>query len=220
LIKTLRTKKNINPYINKIKEFEGIVLSASDIARSGREFKFKLPVSIDVGCGNGEYLVDLASKNPERSYLGFELQYKEIYRTALKIKKLGLDNCKVVNMDAKDIPSLFKKDEIADVVILFPDPWPKRKQKKHRLIDKAYIKDLLSCMIRGGLIQLRTDNDDYFVQMLDVFHSLADEKKVGILELSRDFHVSEDAEREYITPFERIFLRQGLMINYMLVRSL
>jgi len=212
----LRVKKFSNPYIKRIKEFDGIVLSMDDLLCSRRGFNF--PVCIDIGCGNGEYLVDVAAKNPDKFYIGFERQYKEVYRTASKIKKLGLNNCKVASTDAKDIPAFFKKNEIADVFILFPDPWPKARQKKKRLINKDYIKSLLSNMIKGSYIKFRTDNDDYFSIMLSVVYDLSLEGEVRILELSRDFRSTRTGADEYITPFERIFMRQGLLINYMLVQ--
>ncbi|MCX6111839.1 MAG: tRNA (guanosine(46)-N7)-methyltransferase TrmB [Proteobacteria bacterium] len=208
----MKTKRFKNPYIDEIAKFEEVISGEEDFLK--RKSSFVYPVILDIGCGNGEVLVDLASKNPGKFYLGFELQYKEVYRTVQKIKKLDLKNCKVVKVEAEKIPELFDSDQICEVNIFFPDPWPKTRQKKNRLIKKTYIDALITRMRKESTIKIKTDNDDYFVQILTVLHSIASEKKIEILELTRDYHSSAVRKNEYITPFERIFLKQGFLINY------
>jgi len=213
----LRNSRFKNPYIDEIAKFEHVIVSEEDFSKEKSSFVF--PVVLDIGCGNGEVLVDLASKNPGKFYLGFELQYKEVYRTASKIQRMSLKNCKVLRISGDIIPRLFDKGEIGDVNIFFPDPWPKTRQKKNRLIKKEYIKNLINKIKPGSLIKVKTDNDDYFMQILDVFHSLSKESYIELLELTRDYHHSSCCNGQYITPFERIFLRQGLLINYLCSRT-
>ena len=209
-------KRFSNPYVEKIKEFDGIVFDKHSITTVIT--KNSLPLVLDIGCGNGEYLTDIASKNPDNFYIGFELQYKEVYRAALKIQKARLENCVVVNMDATEIPLLFEDGALLGAFILFPDPWPKTKQRKNRLVKQSYVLSLASKINKGGFIKIRTDNDDYFQHMLK---SLYDEDVKKILEvqtLSRDYHHSIRENTEYITPFERIFLRDGCLINYIFLK--
>jgi len=216
LIGTLRNKRFSNPYVEKVKEFDGIVLNEYSIVNAIN--KNPLPLILDIGCGNGEYLTDLASKNPHNFYLGFERQFKEVHRTALKIQKAGLKNCVVASMDASGIPALFNEKGLSGIFILFPDPWPKTKQKKNRLVQKQYLIELASKIIKGGFIKIRTDNDDYFLHMLKILY---DEEIKKILEtqiVSRDYHHSIREKDEYITPFERIFLRDGALINYVFLK--
>ena len=208
----MRIRKFKNPYIDEITKFVEVISDEEDFL--GRRSSFVYPVVLDIGCGNGEVLVHLASSNHDKFYLGFELQYKEVYRTVKKIKELKLDNCKVVRVDAEKIPELFDKGQIAEVNIFFPDPWTKTSQKKHRLIKKSYIDALVVKMNKGSLINIKTDNDDYFLQILDAIHAEMLNGKVKILELTRDYNNSNLRKGEYITPFERIFIRQGLLINY------
>jgi len=212
----LSIKRFKNPYIDQISRFGEVISSEEDLL--SRKSSFVFPVILDIGCGNGEVLVDSASKNPDKFYLGFELQYKEVYRTTLKIDRLGLKNCNVARVDAEKVPDLFNKSEIAEADIFFPDPWPKTRQKKNRLIKKTYMDRLISKMLVGAPIKIKTDNDDYFLQILGVLRALSLEGKIKIIELSRDYHSSPFSKGEYITPFERIFLRQGLLINYVLCR--
>ena len=211
-------KRFLNPYVQKIKEFTGIVFD--EAALKTFITKISSPIILDIGCGNGEYLTDLAAKNPQNFYIGFERQYKEVHRTALKIKKTGLKNCIVASMDAKNIPDLVDEERLLGVIVLFPDPWPKMKQRKNRLIQKKYVLALVSKIQLGGFFKVKTDNDDYFMQMLQVFYDDEVRKMLEPQELSRDYHNLAKTTKEYITPFERIFLRDGMLINYIVLKRL
>ena len=206
-----------NPYIEKVKEFNGIVFDKHSI--TAVITKNSLPLILDIGCGNGEYLTDSASKNPQNFYIGFELQFKEVHRTALKIQKLGLKNCVVVSMDAREIPLLFNDAALLGVFILFPDPWPKTKQRKNRLVKKPFVLSIASKINKDGFIKIRTDSDDYFQYMLNILYDEDVKKVLEVQSLSRDYHHFINEKNEYITPFERIFLRDGSLINYILLKK-
>ena len=216
MIGKLISKNFTNPYVSKVKDLTGIVFDQDNISTLIKSIS--LPIILDIGCGNGEYLTDVASRYPDHFYIGFELQYKEVYRTGLKIQKAGLKNCAVASMDAKNIPSLFKQNSLAGAFILFPDPWPKTKQKKNRLVQKSYLTELSLKIKKEGFLKIRTDNDDYFLHMLRVLY----DDKIRALwepkEFSRDYHNTPYCKGEYITPFERIFLREGRLINYILLK--
>lgn len=208
----------INRYIEDIKKFKSVITDENSFMSASKGFHKKL--SIDIGCGNGEVLVDNAKKNKDIFYIGFELQYKEVYRTALKIERAGIKNALVARIDAALIPELIKKikSTVVEANIFFPDPWPKKRHRKHRIIKKSYIERLVGTMDKGARIKLKTDNDGYFLEILDVFKSL--DNILSVEALSRDYAKSEYSKGEYITPFERIFLSQGLLINYLLARTL
>ncbi len=213
-----RNKRFTNPYIQKVKEFTGIVFDEDSL--KSLIPKISSPIILDIGCGNGEYLTDLALKAPQNFYIGFELQFKEVHRTALKISKARLKNCVVASMDAEKIPLLFEEASLLSVIILFPDPWPKTQQKKNRLIQKQYVLALASKIASGGTFKIRTDNDDYFMHMLQVLYDDDVRKVLDAQELSRDYHNTLRDINEYITPFERIFLRDKMLINHILLKRL
>lgn len=214
----MTNKRFNNPYIQKVKEFTGIVFDEDSLKPLIP--KISSPIILDIGCGNGEYLTDIASKNPQNFYIGFERQFKEVHRTALKIKKAELKNCIVASMDARNIPDLFDDERLLGVIVLFPDPWPKTKQKKNRLMQKKYVLALASKIQRGGFFKVKTDNDDYFMQMLQSFYDDDVSKILVPQELSRDYHNLVKTAKEYITPFERIFLRDKMLINYIVLKRL
>jgi tRNA (guanine-N7-)-methyltransferase len=217
LIETLKNKKFINPYIGAIKEFKGVVLSKEEF----KKLKIKLPIVLDIGCGNGEYLAYQAKNNKNKFFIGFELQYKEVYRAAKKIKDSNLDNCIVLREDAKLIPEMLKKNSVSYVNILFPDPWPKQRQKKHRLIKKTYLEKFIPIMKKNSFIKIKTDDDDYFLQIFNSFNFFTETKIISLLEFSRDLQISKYLSKDdYKTPFQRIFIRQKKLINYVLYQIL
>ena len=171
------------------------------------------PIRLDIGCGNGEALIFEAKQNRGTNYIGVELQYKEVYRTASKIKSNNLNNCLVLQLDAKKLPSLFDPDQIEQVNLFFPDPWPKTKQKKNRLVQSVYLRELFSKMRKGSCFNIRTDNDDYFMHILSVVYSLKDEFNLDVTNFSRDHYRYGVSKNSCITAFERILLKQGLLIN-------
>lgn len=217
MIETLKNRKFVNPYISAIKEFKGIVLSKEDF----KSLKIDLPIVLDIGCGNGEYLAFQAKNNKDKFFIGFELQYKEVFRAAKKIQDSKLDNCIVLREDANLIPSMFKNESISFANIFFPDPWSKRKQKKHRLIKKDFLEKFIPIMKKSSFIKVKTDDDDYFFQIFNAFKFFTERNSVSLLEFSRDLQISNYLSKDdYKTAFQRIFIRQKKLINYALYKKI
>jgi tRNA (guanine-N7-)-methyltransferase len=216
--KLLKPAGQINPYFEKIWDFKDLILSEDEIkSHKGHWHKFAggKPLYLDIGCGNGELTTFLAEKNPNNFYIGVERQYKEVYRTELKIHRSALKNVKAGFARAEFLPNYFEEGELNGFFIFFPDPWPKRKQKKNRIVTREYVRKLVPLVKSGGLITLKTDNNDYFMQMLDAFFSQRKELGIEFTDLSRDFHVTSRRHDFHITAFERIFIKQGCNINFL-----
>lgn len=214
---------DVNPFVNRIMDYTNFLIfadNAKSIIGSWAEF-YKKPntlINLDIGCGNGEFLFYQAKNNHNKIYLGIERQYKEIYRACKRISKL--DNAKVLFMEAEKLVSCFNEGEIGDVCILFPDPWPKRKQTKHRLLNQDYILKLFKLMSFGSKLIIKTDNNNYFKEIFKNVFELKDETHFKILEFSRDMYVADVHDYiNYKTSFERIFLSQGLAINYIVLEK-
>jgi len=214
-----RQERVINKYSTLINEFSDLLITEDELRL--KKGMWGSSVCLDIGCGNGELISNLAVKNPNKFFIGFELQYKEIYRTQLKIKRTGCLNAKISSrINAQNIPNFFEVNEIGDVYIFFPDPWLKRKQKKKRLVNFEYMRKLVPLIKTGSFITLKTDSDDYFMQMLNVCYSLKQELGLELLDLSRDFHSTSNTKNYPITSFERLFIIQKLSVNYLKMRKL
>lgn len=124
---------------------------------------------VEIGFGNGDNLVEYARQSPERDFIGIEVHRAGVGHALLQAKDLGLTNLKVICHDAVEVLEKRLADScLSEVLILFPDPWHKKRHHKRRLIQPSFV-DLLARKIRtGGLLQLATDWEPYAVQMLEV----------------------------------------------------
>lgn len=130
------------------------------------------PRVLEIGFGNGEALLALAAATPDRDFLGIEVHEPGVGHLLLRARELGLGNLRVWRHDAVEVLDCQIPDEsIAEVLIFFPDPWPKSRHHKRRLIQPEFAA-LLACKLdRGGVLRLATDWQHYAEQMLEVLNT-------------------------------------------------
>lgn len=127
------------------------------------------PRSVEIGFGNGENLLGLARAHPERDFIGIEVHRSGVGHLLLDIEAAGLTNVRVVCHDAVEVlEHCLVQASLDEVLILFPDPWHKKRHHKRRLIQPEFVSLLASRMTTGGRLQLATDWEPYAVQMLEV----------------------------------------------------
>jgi tRNA (guanine-N7-)-methyltransferase len=124
---------------------------------------------MEIGFGNGEHLAALAHAHPERDYLGVEVHRPGVGHLLLALEALALGNVRIVCHDVvevleRQIPSR----AFDEVLILFPDPWPKKRHHKRRLIQMSFVALLCERLKTGGILRLTTDWQPYAEQMLEV----------------------------------------------------
>lgn len=170
------------------------------------------PMDIEIGTGNGYHFADRSSKNRDRGLLGFEVKYKPLIQTIKRALTAGAeDNAYICRFNASEIVDIFEPGEINDVYIHHPDPWPRKKHWKHRLIQKDFLDELYSLMKPGSFVEFKTDDLPYF----DWSEPLFKESKFEVNFVTRDLHNSEKAATNFITHFEKIFLAKGQPIYYL-----
>jgi len=127
------------------------------------------PLAVEVGCGNGEFLVNWARSCPDWNFLGIELSLASGERIQSRIYSQHLENIRTLRDDARFVlPELFADQSITQLVMNFPDPWPKAKHHKRRLIQPALVARLCEHLKAGGYIHAATDWEDYAIQILQV----------------------------------------------------
>lgn len=217
----LSRSKFQNPYMSKIFEFPDIVVTSEALKKTiiDKNKKFS-KFHIDFGCGNGELLESLASKNKDILFLGVELQYKELYRAAKRAHVAGLDNVLFVRERAEFIPDILNTINFNSVSVYFPDPWPKFKHRENRLLNKKFFKSIAQRMSIDALFYIKTDSDQYFKEIVKNAYSI---DKLEIKTLSTDALNPKYKSRYKLnvppSAFERIFIRQGQMINYLVLQK-
>lgn len=121
---------------------------------------------LEIGPGRGDFLFYLAEKNPKSNVIGIELKSTRYFKLIERINKRKLNNVRVIQSDARKIVSDFLPPEsINEIHINFPDPWPKRKHKKNRLINVAFIKNCERILSKGGKLTFITDAEFYFEEV-------------------------------------------------------
>lgn len=128
-----------------------------------------LPLAVEIGFGNGEALLELAAAHPERGFLGVEVYPPGVGRLLQALAERGIDNVRVVRDDAVRLfEERIAEGSLAAVYVWFPDPWPKKRHHKRRLVQPAFVARLARALAPGGRLHLATDWEDYAYQMLAV----------------------------------------------------
>ncbi len=130
---------------------------------------FSLPVRevwLEIGFGSGEHLLWQAERNPKVGFIGCEPFVNGMGTLLGAIEDRGLTTIRVHDGDAREVLAWLPDDAIARVFILFPDPWPKKRQQKRRLISEKTVDALARVLRRGGELRFASDSGDYAAQTL------------------------------------------------------
>ena len=127
------------------------------------------PRTAEIGFGNGENLLALAAAHPERDYLGIEVHRPGVGRVLLGLEQRALSNVRLLCHDAVEVLERHLPEDCLDeILVLFPDPWPKKRHHKRRLIQAPFVTLLAGRLKPGGRVHLATDWAPYAEQMLVV----------------------------------------------------
>ena len=140
-----------------------------------RVFWRAAPRILEIGCGMGETTVEIARSHPDADYLGIEVHSPGVGSLLKLIAETGLNNLRVIQHDAVEVlREMIAPCSLAGVNIFFPDPWPKKRHHKRRLVQPAFLALLASRMRQGARLHLATDWEDYAKQMLEVLGASAE----------------------------------------------
>ena len=160
------------------------------------------PLEIEIGSGDGSFLAAYARLHPARNFFGIERLLGRMRKLDRKGQRAGLSNLRLLSIEAGYFLKYLAPDACATALhVYFPDPWPKRKHRRHRLINEEFPALARRLLAPGGVVYLRTDDADYFTQMQRVFAAAA-----------REFQPVETPEelRAVVTDFERTFTARGI----------
>ncbi len=133
------------------------------------------PRCLEIGFGTGETLLALAAAHPQNDYLGIDVYRPGIGRLLLHAQRLGLGNLRVIAADARVVLAQHLTMSSLDrILILFPDPWPKRRHHKRRLLDCSFVASLCRVLKLDGVVELATDWREYADSMRTVLEDRAD----------------------------------------------
>ena len=161
--------------LKHVKGTEEYIASSNHVVQDYKEHKGNWnrffandnPVHIEIGMGKGQFLMEMASLNPDINYIGIERYSSVLIRAVQKKEELDLPNLTFILMDATEICEVFAKQEIERIYLNFSDPWPKDRHAKRRLPSRQFLERFKEILKDEGQIEFKTDNKDLFAFALE-----------------------------------------------------
>lgn len=167
------------------------------------------PIHIEIGMGKGQFILELAKRNPQINYVGIEKFSSVLIRALEKRPELETPNLVFIRMDAETINDVFAKDEVAKIYLNFSDPWPKDRHAKRRLTSKEFFARYDGLLQKDGVVEFKTDNRMLFDFSLEEVELAGWKLKL----VTFDLHHSEYVEGNIMTEYEERFSSMGNPIH-------
>ncbi len=143
-------------------------------------------IEVDLGCGDGSYLAALAGQNPDRNFLGLERLLGRVRSACQKILHADLTNARILRVEiAYAVRHLFPMRSVEVFHLMFPDPWPKRRHSRRRVVTEDFLASIHRALTPRGTLRIATDQTDYFREIerlaarLPQFIMIADQEAPG-----------------------------------------
>ncbi len=180
-------------------------------------FKNEKPIVLELGCGKGEYTVELARQNPDKNFIGIDIKGARFWRGAKTALEENLENVAFVRTQIELIEYVFAENEISEIWITFPDPQIKYKRTKHRLTNAEFLNRYKKILKEQGEVHLKTDSEFMHGYTLGLLHGEGHE----ILYSHHDIYSNEYSPKEVTgiqTFYEKQYLEKGKPITYIRFR--
>ena len=167
------------------------------------------PVDIEIGCGKGGFLCELARRNPDRNYIGVEMVSNVVISAMENAEKQSAENVRFLNIRAECLPCYIPEGSVGNVYLNFSTPLPKLGYVSQRLTYRGFLEMYKKLLVDGGKVVQKTDNRDFFDFSLEEYKASGFE----LTELTYNLHENGSPEWNIITEYERKWVEQGLPIH-------
>lgn len=173
------------------------------------------PVHIEVGMGKGRFIMDMAALHPNINFVGIEMYDSVLVRAIEKMEEreaegMAPKNLFFMRMDARELPLVFEKGEVAKIYLNFSDPWPKERHAKRRLTSRQFLEKYDQILALGGVVEFKTDNRDLFDFSLEEIPEAGWKLLVCTFDLHHDSTMNKG---NVMTEYEEKFSSQGNPIH-------
>ena len=162
------------------------------------------PIHIEIGMGKGQFLTELALRNPDINYIGIEKFTSVILRASEKLETVDVSNVRIINVDALNLNDFFEVGEVDRIYLNFSDPWPKNAHAKRRLTSNRFLPIYETILNKDGEIHFKTDNRLLFEFSLESLNNYG----LILSNISLDLHKS-DCPDNIMTEYEERFSQFG-----------
>lgn len=181
----------------------------NDIIIHSREDIKTKPVILEIGCGKGKFISELAICESDKYFIGLEKIPDVLLIAAEKIKRYDIKNVSFIIDDVKNLNNYFINNEVERIYLNFSDPWTKKGYHKRRLTHKSFLDIYKSVLTGNGAIFMKTDNRDLFDFSVEELSA----NGFTVKNITYDLHNSEFADDNIMTEYEQIFSSKGYKIN-------
>ncbi|MFW6310270.1 MAG: tRNA (guanosine(46)-N7)-methyltransferase TrmB, partial [Prolixibacteraceae bacterium] len=177
-------------------------------------FKNDNPVVLELGCGKGEYTVELAEKNPEKNYIGTDIKGARLWKGAKEALEKQLKNVAFLRTNIEIIPQFFGENEIAEIWLTFPDPQMKKTRK--RLTSTVFLNKYNTFLEKNGIIHLKTDSNFQFIYTSELVRL----NNFNVVAKTDNLYESDllNETLRIKTFYEKQWLSRGITIKYIAFR--
>lgn len=172
----------------------------------------KNPLTLEVGCGHGDYSIDLAQKFPERNFIGLDVRATRVWVGAKNSLNENITNTAFLVARAEQLPEIFTEHKLKEIWIPFPDSLPRRRDSFKRLISENFIDVYKKILSDDGTIHFKTDDRPLFEFALKNL----DRPDIKIIKCTENLHDGSELtyEEKIQTLHEKVFIREGRIIKY------
>lgn len=199
-----------------LQDYQGVFCLDPEQAPDFHEiFQRKAPLFLEIGFGDGDCLADMAAANPDRDYIGIEVHRPGVGHLLLLLQQRGLSNVRIYCHDALDIlEQCIPDDSLSGIHLFFPDPWPKKRHHKRRIVKPEFAELLAGKLHEEGYFHAATDWEDYAEEMLRVLNGCG-----SLLNTSPDDSYCRRPDHRPLTKFEQRGIRLGHTVRDLLFKK-
>jgi tRNA (guanine-N7-)-methyltransferase len=176
-------------------------------------FKNQNPIILELACGKGEYTVNLSQLDLNTNFIGIDIKSNRMWKGAKIAQAENLQNSAFVRMTVQKLKEVFEKNEVDEIWITFPDPFPKERHEKNRLTHPEFLAVYKQVLKDNGPIHFKTDDDNLFNYTLETLEQLNINPTEIIRNVHHDIH-NYDNLRNITTHYEKLFSERGRTIKY------
>ena len=180
-------------------------------------FKNTNPIVLELGCGKGEYTVNLAKLNPKKNYIGIDIKGARFWKGAKTALDENLENVCFIRTQIELLGYIFDKNEIDEIWLTFPDPQTKYQRRKHRLTNPDFLSIYNSVLKLNGIVHLKTDSEFLHGYTLGLLQGMS----ITPIFSNHDVYKNHNAPDEVVkiqTHYENIYLKETKKISYLSFR--
>jgi len=179
---------------------------------SSQIFNNSFEIWMEIGFGEGEFLIELARSKDNINFVGLEIKKHRFMKALHKSSQLNLKNIKFLHIDATvAIEQLFLPSSISKIYINFPDPWPKLRHNKHRIFNELFLNQINKLLENSGILEIASDHKEYIKNIMCVISKLTNYRlQSQLLRAGNSGNISRP-----LTKFEKKFIEDRRYINYL-----